>query len=178
MIYPHTLQGKYVILQSVCTEDADFISKLRSDETLCRHLHRVDTSIEGQISWINFQREQEDDCYFLIKSINGVSLGTIALYHIKESAAEIGRWVSYGNAFENMEAVILIHDFAFEILHLDLVYTCTNISNEKVKSFWRRFGGDRTYIEEEEDFVASKNEITYGTYQNFIRPEMIKMLRY
>lgn len=178
MIYPHALQGKYVVLQSVCTEDAEFISKLRSDETLCKHIHKVDTSMEGQTSWINFQRDQGDDYYFLIKSINGSSLGTIALYHIKRDSAEIGRWVSYGNAFENMEAVILIHDLAFDILHLNLVYTCTNISNEKVKSFWKRFGGDKTYIEKEEDFVASKNEITYDTYRDFVRPRIIKMLRY
>ncbi len=178
MVYQGCLQGKYISLRSVEIADAIFTSKLRGDDELCKKIHKVDASVQGQEKYIVLQRETQGDLYFIIRALDDRPLGTIALYHMDNDSAEIGRWVSYGNAFENLEAIILLHDMAFEQLHLETVFTCTNIINERVKNFWKRFGGDETFIEEQEDFVASKNIVTKTTYYNMIRPRMIKMLQY
>jgi len=179
MVLEGELRGKYVSLRSVAAADAADTARLRGDEELTRHIHRVDTTLEGQKKYIEWQRQQPGDYYFSIRGAEeGQFLGTIALYHFDGSMAELGRWISRGNAFQNLEAVILVHDFAFEHLGLEAVCTCTNVTNERVIGFWRRFGSDRLYIEEQADFTASKNIVTRETYAGAIRPRMEKMLRY
>lgn len=178
MVYEKEIQGKYVFLRAVSIEDAEFTAKLRSDDLLIKHIHKVDTSIEGQKKYIQEQRVKDNDYYFIIWSSDNESLGTIALYNFDGKCAELGRWVSYGNAFQNLESVVLLHYFAFEVLKLESVCTCTNITNTRVISFWKSFGSDELYIEEEADFIASKNVVTKKTYNECIRPRLIKILRY
>ena len=179
MVFEGELRGRYVCLRSLAEADAEDTARLRWDEELTRHIHRVDATLEGQKKYIAWQRQQPGDYYFGIRGAEKDQfLGTIALYHFDGPMAELGRWISRGNAFQNLEAVILAHDFAFDRLHLDAVCTCTNITNERVIAFWRRFGSDRLYIEEQADFTASKNIVTRETYQGVIRPRMEKMLRY
>lgn len=176
MVYNSIIGGKYIWLKSVDVSDASFTSKLRSNIELCKFIHKVDASIEGQKEFILNQRQTQGDYYFLIQSHDKNPLGTIALYHICGTTAEIGRWVSLGNAFENLESIILVHDFAFNTLNLESVYTCTDVNNERVKNFWMRFGGDERYIEEESDYIASKNIVSKQTYYSQIRPKMAKLL--
>ncbi len=178
MVYDKLIKGKYVYLKSVSENDAEFTAKIRSDPELTKRIHKVDTTIEGQKKFINFQRNKDNDYYFIIRSIDDIPIGTIALYNIEHESGELGRWVSYGNAIQNLETVILIHDIAFQELHLQSVFTCTNITNNRVISFWDRFGSDDKYIEEEDDYTASKNIVTYDTYLDAIRPKMIRLLRY
>ncbi len=177
MVIDDVLEGKYVSLRCVNENDAAFTGKLRADDNLCALIHKVDTTLEGQLRWIRYQRSLVDDLYFIIQK-DEKPIGTIALYNITDNTAEIGRWVSYGNSFENLEAVILLHDYAFNKLNLKQVYTCTNIFNEKVKSFWKRFGSDELYEEMQSDFMASKNIIFSETYKCIIRPRMGKLLKY
>lgn len=178
MIYDGIKEGKYIILRPVEISDATFTSKLRGDAELCKYIHKVDSTMEGQKDFIRNQREQKGDLYFVIESASGNPIGTIALYHINCKNGEIGRWVSYGNAFQNLEAVILLHDLAFDNLGIEEVYSCTNVINERIINFWRHFGSDGVFIEEQYDFTASKNIIKYNTYKKEIRPRITKVLRY
>ena len=178
MFLEKEVYGKYICLKAVSEEDAEFTAKLRADDNLNKHIHKVDTTIDGQKKYINAQRNKDNDYYFIIWSLSGEALGTIALYNIKSGSGELGRWVSYGNALQNLESIILIHDIAFDILKLKTVFTCTNITNDRVISFWNRFGSDEKYVEEEEDFTASKNIVSENTYKTTIRPRMEKLLRY
>lgn len=178
MVYGSIIKGKYIVLRAVSEEDAAFTSKLRSDISLIKHIHKVDTTIAGQISFITWQRSKDNDYYFIISTPMNEQLGTIALYNMNGKNAELGRWVSYGNAFQNLESVLLLHDFAFDILGLETVYTCTNITNERTINFWKRFGSDECYIEQESDFIASKNVVTKESYVNKIRPRLERLLQY
>lgn len=179
MLYNENIRGKYIDLKSVTSKDAAFTSKLRSDEKMIQYVHKVDSSIKGQIDYIMEQNNRIDDYYFVIWSKEYKPLGTIALYHLKDIEGEVGRWISYGNAAENLESVILIHDLAFEKMHLQKVFTCTDVRNERVKSFWRNFGCDENYVEKiQDDFIASKNIVTLGTYFEKIRPKMSRLLHY
>lgn len=178
MVFEQEIHGKYIRLKAVSEDDAEFTAKLRSDDNLNRHIHKVDTTISGQKNFINTQRSRDNDFYFIIWSLSGEALGTIALYNINSECGELGRWVSYGNALQNLESIILIHDFAFDILNLESVFTCTNITNDRVISFWNRFGSDEKCVEEEDDFTASKSIVGKNTYKTKIRPRMEKLLRY
>ena len=178
MIFGKQIIGKYICLRDVSLDDAAFTAKLRADEKLIKYIHRVDTSIEGQKKYIQFQHNKENDYYFIICSHNNEPLGTIALYNIDDKNGELGRWVSYGNAFQNLESVILIHDIAFNEFKLKSVFTCTMITNDRVINFWKNFGSDEKYVEKNSDFIASKNIVTKLTYENEIRPKMLKLLRY
>lgn len=178
MVYEKEINGKYVFLRAATIEDAKFTAKLRSDISLIRHIHKVDTSIEGQKKYIQEQRKKDNDYYFIVWSSDNEPLGTIALYNFDGKCAELGRWVSYGNAFQNLESVVILHDFAFNILLLDSVCTCTNVTNNRVINFWKMFGSDELYIEDEIDFTASKNIVSKETYKKIIFPRLKKILRY
>lgn len=178
MVYVDICKGIYVNLRSVEENDAVFTARLRSDKDLCKHIHRVDATIEGQKKFIKTQRTKEGDYYFLIINQADIPLGTIALYHIEGRSAELGRWVSYGNAFENVEAVLLLHDLAFERFGMDEVYTCTNVENKKIVGFWKHFGYDDFYVEKQADYIANKSIIKKKTYYSSIRPRIEIMLRY
>lgn len=178
MVYKGIKKGKYISMRAVDVSDAYFTSKLRADKDLCKYVHQVDASIYGQTEYIRKQRCEAGDYYFIIESNLKEPIGTSALYHFGEESAEMGRWVSYGNAFENIESVVLIHDIAFEELKLKFVFTCTSIDNENIINFWKRFGGDNNYIEEQSDFTAYKNIVSKETFYKTIRPRMIKVLRY
>lgn len=178
MVRTDEMAGKYVTLKSATLEDALFTSKLRADEQLIKFVHKVDCTLEGQMKYIQSQREKPDDFYFIIRSLRGESLGTIALYHINDGSGELGRWLSYGNAAENLESVMLLHDMAYEELGLDMIYTCTDNDNERVKNFWKHFGGDECFVEELPDLTVSKNIIKKSTYSELIRPRIADMLRY
>lgn len=178
MVYEGLRNGKYISMRAVDVGDAHFTSQLRGDKDLCKYVHQVDASIDGQIEYIRKQRCEVGDYYFIIESILKEPIGTSALYHFGEESAEMGRWVSYGNAFENIESVVLIHDIAFEELNLKSVFTCTRVDNENVINFWKRFGGDNNYIEEQPDFTAYKNIVSKEKFYEVIRPRMINVLRY
>lgn len=178
MIYNEPCNGKYITIRSVKFEDAEFTSALRSDKKKCEHIHNVDATIEGQIKWINYQQNKANDYYFLIQSLTGDKLGTIALYNFFDDECELGRWVSYGNALQNLESVVLLHDIAFDSFNMNAVFTCTNITNAKVISFWKHFGSDKNYVEEQLDFIANKNVVYKDTYKKLIRPKLAKLLRY
>lgn len=178
MVYEKSINGKYINLESVDEKDAEFTSMLRSDEKLIKYVHKVDTTISSQKKYIRYQRQKMNDYYFLISDIDNKPLGTIALYNFKNNSAELGRWISYGNAFQNLESIVLVHNFAFNILGFESVYTCTDVRNERVKNFWKNFGSDELFIEEQQDFTASKNIINRCTFEETIRPKMLEILRY
>lgn len=178
MIYNEILCGKYVSLRAVNINDCAFTAKLRADDEMCKYVHKVDTSLEGQEKFILFQQSRENDYYFLISSIQGNPLGTIALYNFDNGCAELGRWLSYGNAFENLESVILLYDFAFNELNMKKVVTRTNVVNDRVVNFWKNFGCDESYVEERQDYTSHTGLIRKDTYYALYRIRATKLLRY
>lgn len=146
MIHNETIEGIAVKLRAVCEGDAEFILSLRTDPKISRFLNRVENDKKKQESWIRNQKEREGDYYFLIINHKEEPLGTISLYGIEERAGEFGRWISLGNAAENTESAILLYDFGFSILNLEMIYTRTAIENRQVVNFHKRFGATQKGI--------------------------------
>lgn len=165
LTYDGKMVGKFIYLRSVSEEDADFILKLRLDERLNKYLSRVDNNLEEEKRWIREHSILDNDFYFLIVRKNDEPLGTISLYDIKGSEGEFGRWVSVGNAVENLESVLLLHDFGFYTLGLNLIYSETVKENVRVLNFHRRFGAEiLDEFREYNGFIVQKAVIRRENY--------------
>lgn len=176
MVYSGTILGRYVSLRAVDKEDALFILKIRLDEKKKKFIHDTPNDQNLQEKWIEAQRRRENDYYFLILDKEGKPLGTISLYEISGASGELGRWVSYGNAYENLESAMLLHDFAYEKIGLKEVHTTTMIQNEKVKKFWTRFGFDHSEIVEFDDWTGCRKTVLKETYYGAIRSRLAALL--
>jgi len=178
MIYPEKLEGQFIKLRSVLENDAEFILKLRLDCALNKYLNKVDNDLEKQILWIKEQQKRENDFYFIIERKSGLPIGTISLYNIKELEGEFGRWVSIGNTVENVESVLLLHDFGFYKMNLDLIYSETVKENEKVLNFHKRFGANLlNEFREYNKFIVQKAIIKKENYE-IIRENNQKIINY
>lgn len=168
MIYSEGIIGKYIKLRFVTEDDAEYIIRLRTNEKNSKYIHTTSSNITLQREWIINQQNQEGDFYFIMLNFFDHPIGLISLYNISNKTAECGRWISEGNAFENLEAAKLIHDFGFDVLSLDSIYTCTAKDNVPVVNFWKRFGGEFHGYISNEPFMLYKNFIDKNMYQEEI----------
>lgn len=150
MVLVQGIKGKTMFLRPVEVTDAEFIVKIRNDETLARYLHPVSTSVKAQEQWISKQRERAGDYYFIICGVQGESLGAVRLSGIAENSGEVGSLISYGNPAQNMEAEMRITDFAFEEVGLDYLQGYTLANNKPVIGYHKKFG----YVYEEEEKIV------------------------
>ncbi len=166
MIYAKEIKGKYLKLRSVEIEDSGFILSLRINSELNAYLNKVDNDIEKQRKWILEQHQREGDYYFLMMDHADKPLGTISLYKIIDGQGEFGRWVSIGNSVQNVESVILIHDFGFYEIGLNRIYSKTVSDNRRVNKFHNRFGAKDIKIinDTASGFVLQEKEIFRESY--------------
>lgn len=153
MAVSDTLKGRVIDLIPVTTQDAQFTMDIRNDEKLTRYIPRIPTTLEKQQGWIERQRQDADDYFYIITRKDGEQVGTAAVYNvgIEPGLCEYGRYISYGSAIENVEAAVLSMEFAFGTLGMTRVMMNNDVRNEKIISFWKRFGaiydGDYDYGE-------------------------------
>lgn len=172
MVYSDIITGKYISLRAVSEYDAEFILKLRNDENKNKYVHSVDNDINKEILWIKEQRERKGDYFFaIIRNEDSKTVGTISIYNVDsiEKTAELGRWISYGASIENIESIMLAHEFAFGILNIENVYTKTLQDNKNVVSLWRRFGGKAESNKEIDGVEFYVNTIEKDDYLNRIK---------
>jgi RimJ/RimL family protein N-acetyltransferase len=137
------INGHLINIRSVLADDASFIVGIRNNNKLNKFINPVDESIELQKCWIKEQNKRPNDYYFVIEDKSKVPLGTISLYKILGDQAEWGRWVSIGNPIQNIESAILIHNFAFINLKLNLIYSQVMDGNVQVLNFNKSFGAKK-----------------------------------
>jgi len=144
MIYDKTIKGNFINIRSVQENDSEFILSLRLDSKLNKYLNKVENDIEKQRKWILNQQNRKDDYYFLITDKNNNPIGTISLYNVENKQGEFGRWILKGNSLQSIESVLLLHEFGFNNLSLNLIYSNTVIENKKIISFHKNFGATIT----------------------------------
>lgn len=179
MVYDETIKGKYISLRSVVPDDAEFVIKIRNDETKNQYLHETSTDIDIQKKWISNQNRKDGDYYFIVSnSTSSVALASIYDINNQQLSGEFGRWISQGNAIENVETVIMIFDFAFDLLNLKYIHMYTMVQNKRVCSFWKTFGATIEGQIEKNGLLVEKELVDRETYFNAIRPRNIRLLRY
>lgn len=161
MVYENPLLGKTISLSPVNLCDAEFILSLRMDPHFSKYLHPIDGKLESQKEWIKAQRLRVNDYYFLIRNISNSPVGTISLYNICGDQGEFGRWISPFNPLYALESVLIIHDFGFNTLGLNSIYSATNTLNRSAINLNSSFGAMYT------------GELTYSKYGDIILEKAI-----
>lgn len=144
MNFDNIIKGRFIYLESVNEKDSEFILSLRLNGRYNKYLNKTNSDVELQKQWIKEQIARDNDYYFIIRDVNGNSIGTISLYNIDRvmNSAEFGRWICCGSALHSLESALLIHKFGFEIIGLNEIYTNTVSDNKSVVSFHKRFGAE------------------------------------
>lgn len=140
MYYDGIIEGRFVDLKSVTDEDADFTRNIRQDPDFVRFFPPLDNTLEQQKNWIKFQQSKAGDYFFVVWDKNGERIGTIALYNINGKNCESGRLAVKGNAFQSIEAQLLIFKFAFEYLGMETVSGYIFADNHRAIRFNKQFG--------------------------------------
>tara|TARA_Y100000590_G_scaffold29895_1_gene33268 strand:- start:92 stop:643 length:552 start_codon:yes stop_codon:yes gene_type:complete len=130
------IYGKFVVLKEISLNDSLFIYKLRRNKIISFYLHKPPSSLLEQKNWIkkNLKNKKTQD-FVIINKKKNKKIGTIALNKITLNTAEWGRWISKGSTIENIEAIILLLNYAFKKKKMKKIYSLTNINNKKVISF-------------------------------------------
>lgn len=173
------LKLNHVFLRLVEESDVDFILSLRLNNYLNKYLNKVSEYRNQQIEWIKNYKESEKnglDFYFVIEDINLGSIGLIRVYEIDylNRLCTMGSFVlREENRPKNaaMESVLLVYDFAFNELNLNLCKSCVDNDNKNAIDFQNRFGVKFLFQDEKNSFFEiSKSLYTrlkYSKYYSF-----------
>lgn len=140
MVYQHIITGLTVKLRAVTPEDAEVTYKMRTDKDKVKYMHQIHGTVEDQRNYILRQREKKDDYLFLVLDNQDHIIGMRGIYNVTEDSAESGRTIGYGDAFQNMEALLLGIDFAFDVLKVKKVYMDAAVNNHSVRGIQVQIG--------------------------------------
>lgn len=120
-------------------EDAEFITKLRTDVRLSRFIHQIEDDVEGQKKWIRDYKEREalGIDYYFIYSQNGERLGLNRLYDITENEFTGGSFVFKPKCTIECPilATLISFDIAFNMLDKKVANGDIRLGNKKVLKF-------------------------------------------
>ncbi len=164
------LESKTIRLRLIDITDAEFVLSLRLDARYNKFLSAVSSDINGQKSWIEKYKIDEDkglQFYFIIERNDGVPCGTIRVYDLKDDSFCWGSWILNEDKtqYAALESAFLIYKFGFEHLGFKKSHFDVMKGNEKVISFHKKIGAvqvgedkDNYYYEIHSDSVESKKK--------------------
>lgn len=166
MAVTETITGKYINLRCVEEGDAEFTLAIRNDAELTKYIPKVNGDLASQRNWIRKQRSIDGDYFFIIENKENNSVGTIACYdfNLDKLCCEGGRYISYGNALENIEAMVLLYDFIFEKKKLRYIIMNVDESNLKVLNIHKKFGAQYISREKMNGWISHKLILTKENY--------------
>ena len=133
------ISGKFIYLRNMSIKDSYFIYKLRNNKFVGHYLHKPPKTLKDQKNWANKNiRNYKTEDFIIISKKKKKKIGTIALDNICSKNAEWGRWIAIGKTIENIESVILLLNYGFQIKKLKKIYSLTNVNNKKVINFHKR----------------------------------------
>ena len=147
MVYEGVIEGKTVRLRSVEERDAEVTFKMRHDPEKARFVRPSQGTVEGQREYIRKQRETPGDYLFIIEDLQGNPIGMKGVYDFnsEKNQIETGRFIGYGSQVQNIEALMLSVDFAFDILKVDKVVMSALENNNVMLGIQKKFGVEFTY---------------------------------
>ena len=99
-------------------DDTEFTYSIRQDKARTKYMHQISGDIEQQRAWLKEQMARPRDYFFVVHTSSGIKIGTASIYNIKDDEGEVGRLILNGNNIQNMEAIIMLYEFAFFTLKL------------------------------------------------------------
>ena len=145
-------------VREIKISDADYVLKLRLDDSYSKYLSKVSDDLGAQVKYINHYIEENSatrsSFYFILKnSVTGKKCGTVRIYNFNKDTFEWGSWILDDNKtlYAAMETAIFIYEFAFNSLGFYKSEFEVNKNNEKVVSFHKKSGAK----------VVRENNINY-----------------
>ena len=162
-------KGKNTILRPVTEEDAAAIIEMRNNPSINRFLSSSKPlTLEDQLNWLRKNLQATDQHYFMILNLDGLPVGTISIYNIKNGSGEFGRYVCT-QTVQAVESERMILQIAFDEFGLKYLYCRTAESNEAVWRQHHRFGftdcGNE--FDEQLNFDLHVQGITEDAFQAF-----------
>lgn len=137
---------KYRVRQRLVEErDAEFITMLRSDKSLAKHIHFADGNVEKQREWIRHYKQREalgKEYYFIYESETGQCYGTTRLSDFDDHSCVAGSWLFLPESPSGLPifASILTTKFAFDLPNIVYMRFDVRKLNKKVvrynTTFW------------------------------------------
>ena len=148
-IVEHTIQaeGFGVRLRPVRMDDAAFIVWLRNLEHAKGRVGDSAATEASQQAWLNSYFDRPGDYYFIIETLDGLSVGAYGIYDVRGKSAESGRWVIRPDAPAAIPSAMVAFETAFESLGLSELRVRTVSSNRNVLSLNKKFGFRQTLVE-------------------------------
>lgn len=140
MVYPEEIKGLTVRLRSIAVEDAEVTYMMRMDREKVKFMHKINGSVEDQKNYIIKQRSKAGDYLFVVLDYSNNIIGMRGIYDVKDNSAESGRTIGYGDAFQNMEALLLGFDFAFDVLKVEKIFMDAAVDNHSVRGIQVQIG--------------------------------------
>ena len=143
MVYENDIIGKFVTLRSITVDDAEFSYNLRKDPRFVDIMGQPAESVEAQKKYIERQRNEPGDYYFVVYNKSEEKIGLIGVYNIQNETCEFGREINIGAPYETMEAELLNLDFAKDVLGLKESRSIIYKNNSQQFRMLTRRGGSK-----------------------------------
>lgn len=162
MVYDGVIEGKTVRLRSVEERDAEITFKMRSDPEKSRFFHAANGTVDDQLNYIKQQRQKPGDYLFIIEDLTGTPIGMKGLYNYNPDKNEVesGRFVGFGSQVQNVEALLLSCDFAFNILKVTTINMAALETNSVMLGIQKKLGVVFTY----KDIPAGMKDYNLHSY--------------
>lgn len=149
MVYDKPVEGITVCLRSIKESDAEISFKMRTDPQKAKFVHPVKGTVENQREYIRKQRQIPGDFLFMIEDLQGNPIGMKGVYNYcpEKKEVETGRFIGYGSQVQNIEALKLSFDFAFDVLKVERVVMSALENNTVMLGIQKKFGVEFTYTD-------------------------------
>jgi len=135
------MEGFGVRLRPVGLDDADFIVWLRHQEHARGKLGDSARDAASQREWLRAYLQRPGDYYFIVETAGAaVSLGTLGIYDLAGSTAEMGRFIIRRGITAAVPGGVLLIDFAFGRLGLNELRATAVRGNAPVLSLTEKAG--------------------------------------
>ena len=161
--------GKNIDLRPIELSDAEFILSLRLDPELSQYLSPVENNLDKQRQWLKTCQEDPTQHYFIIQNKQQQPVGTIRIYDIKNNSFCWGSWIVIPEArsYTSYESIILLYQYAFFDLGLDITHFDVRKENTKALNFYLRFGAVITHEDNQDFFLVYTKGDFVDTYSDF-----------
>jgi RimJ/RimL family protein N-acetyltransferase len=137
-------------------EDAEFIVWIRNLDYAKGNIGDSPTDVASEETWLRAYFGREGDCYLVAETLGGILLGTIGIYDVAGTSAEIGRVIIRAGASGYVPTAFLTLDLAYTQMGLTQLRATSVSSNWRVHSYLRKQGFRQVTIERSGRVIGGK----------------------
>jgi len=147
---PAAVIGARLRFRNAQPSDAAFILSLRLDPEKNRYLSATSASLADQQAWLERYASDPSQVYFIIETLDGMPIGTVRLYDVRDDLFSWGSWMLSDEAPKSsaVESTLMVYAFG---RHCGFrgAYFEVRKGNERVWQYHERLGAARTGEDED-----------------------------